>query len=297
MDQILLKGDLPELSLSTRVEKEDLMCPSNGLNNSKLKKASAGTSDVLSGKTFYAGDKNLKTGSFNLGAANAGTSDVLSGKTFYAGDKSLKTGTFNLGSANANPWEVLEGKTFYSNNNKSLQYGTVKNAKNASSIRLDSQNDIPLFYGINSGFHQNTDGGYRFCIWTNMNNGRVYVDGSNTWICVSTDYLEDKSGWQYVIAPGGSVTIPKGYHDGTHSVYSKRAMLAAWKISWGPDVNRTEDVNVGKNIEWMPTGDIFRLDYMGTYLKVNRYSGTVFNYTVLGSSMTGSVLVPYLYYE
>lgn len=191
MDQILLKGDLPELSLSARAEKENLMYPANGLNNSKLKKASAGTSDVLSGKTFYSGDKNLKTG------------------------------TFNLGSANANPWEVLQGKSFYSNNNKSLQYGTVMDSRTATSVRLDSQNDIPLFYGIDSGFHQNTDGGHRFCIWTNMGGNRVYVDGTNTWICVSTDYLADNSGWQYVIAPGGSVTIPKGYHDGTHSVYAE----------------------------------------------------------------------------
>lgn len=35
---------------------------SNGLSNSKLALANAGTGDVRSGKTFYAGDKNLKTG-------------------------------------------------------------------------------------------------------------------------------------------------------------------------------------------------------------------------------------------
>lgn len=69
------------------------MSPSNGLNNSKLQLATAGTGDVLSGKTFYAGDKNLKTGTFNLGAANATPGDVRNGKTFYAGDNTLKTGT------------------------------------------------------------------------------------------------------------------------------------------------------------------------------------------------------------
>lgn len=39
-----------------------LMTASGGLSNSKLALANAGTEDVLSGKTYYAGDKNLKTG-------------------------------------------------------------------------------------------------------------------------------------------------------------------------------------------------------------------------------------------
>lgn len=74
---------------------ENLLQPSYGLNNSKLSKATAGTGDVLSGKTFY------------------------------AGDKTLKTGTFNLGNANATPDKVLDGASFYSNNNSSLQWGTI----------------------------------------------------------------------------------------------------------------------------------------------------------------------------
>lgn len=264
MDQILLKGDLPELSLSTRVEKEDLMCPSNGLNNSKLKKASAGTSDVLSGKTFYAGDKNLKTGSFNLGAANA------------------------------NPWEVLEGKTFYSNNNKSLQYGTVKNAKNASSIRLDSQNDIPLFYGINSGFHQNTDGGYRFCIWTNMNSGRVYVDGSNTWICVSTDYLEDKSGWQYVIPPGGSVTIPKGYHDRTHSVYAESTQqhVGVETFSATGDYDGTKSFAAKGQVICAGAS---RFD--GAYIQITWSGSTIYAAPTANNGSHGIFQITYAYYK
>lgn len=77
---------------------ENLLQSASGLSNSKLSKATAGTGDVVSGKTFYAGDKNLKTGTFNLSAATATAADVLSGKTFYAGNNTLKTGTLNLGS-------------------------------------------------------------------------------------------------------------------------------------------------------------------------------------------------------
>lgn len=43
---------------------ENLLQPSYGLSNSKLELANATIEDVMSGKTFYAGDKTLKTGSF-----------------------------------------------------------------------------------------------------------------------------------------------------------------------------------------------------------------------------------------
>lgn len=43
---------------------ENLMDPITGLSESKLQLATAIESDVVSGKTFYAGDKALKTGSY-----------------------------------------------------------------------------------------------------------------------------------------------------------------------------------------------------------------------------------------
>lgn len=41
-----------------------------GLSNSKLKVATAAESDVVSGKTFYAGDKTIKTGTLKGYATN-----------------------------------------------------------------------------------------------------------------------------------------------------------------------------------------------------------------------------------
>lgn len=161
MDQILCKSDLPKLSKSSKIDAHELMPPSNGLTASKLEQANATSSNVISGKTFYAGDKNLKTGS-------------------------------------------------------------VKNARDLTDIRLDSGNDIPLFYGIDGGFHQNTDGGFRYCIWSNLNGKRAFIDGTNTWICFSIDdnKLPSNIGWQYKINPGESIIVPKGYHDGEHRVYA-----------------------------------------------------------------------------
>ena len=172
---------------------DKLLGPEYGLSNSKLEECTANPSDVMNGKTFYSGDKSKKTGTFSF-TGNATPDNVLSGKTFYAGDKNLKS-------------------------------GSVKNARDLTSVRLDSGNDIPLFYGIDGGFHYNTDGGFRYCIWSNLGGQRVFVDGTNTWICFSIDdyKLPSNIGWNTTINPGGSVIIPKGYHDGTGVVRANPA--------------------------------------------------------------------------
>lgn len=64
-----------------------------GLGRSKLAKATAQADEVFHGKTYYAGDKTLKTGTLSIDTATATASYVSSGKTFYAGDKTRKTGT------------------------------------------------------------------------------------------------------------------------------------------------------------------------------------------------------------
>lgn len=64
-----------------------------GLSGGKLAQASATPADVLSGKTFFAGGKDIKTGTFDLSLANATVSQVLNGYKFYAGNSTLKIGT------------------------------------------------------------------------------------------------------------------------------------------------------------------------------------------------------------
>lgn len=62
-----------------------------GLLDSDLAKATATASDVMNGKTFYAGNSTLKTGTFSFkGTATA--ADVANGKTFYGTNSTLLTG-------------------------------------------------------------------------------------------------------------------------------------------------------------------------------------------------------------
>lgn len=70
---------------------------SGGLGDDQLALATATTDQVFLGQTFYAGNDELKTGTFDLAAANATAAQVLSGYKFYAGDSTLKTGTLTGG--------------------------------------------------------------------------------------------------------------------------------------------------------------------------------------------------------
>ena len=77
-----------------------------GLSTSDLTTATAEEVDVVKGKTFFAGEKTIKTGTLDIESATASEAYVLSGKTFYAGDKTIKTGTMpdNIGSSKAVAW-------------------------------------------------------------------------------------------------------------------------------------------------------------------------------------------------
>lgn len=110
----------------------------------------------------FNGGGGLSSG--KLAQATAAESDVLSGKKFYAGNKNLKTGTLAL-SGNANAAQVLSGYTFYKDNAKSKLTGTMPNRG-----------------------------------------------------AVST-----------TVAPGGSYTIPAGYHNGSGKVYGD----TSWQFVWG----------------------------------------------------------------
>ena len=68
---------------------------SSGLTSSRLEEANAIEEDVKSGKTFYAGDKELKTGTLSL-SGNADVSDVRSGRTFYSNSFTKRTGTMSI---------------------------------------------------------------------------------------------------------------------------------------------------------------------------------------------------------
>ncbi len=84
---------------------ENLMDPITGLSDSKLSQATASASDVLSGKTFYAGDKEIKTGSMAKGSLKVVD---LGGINCWGGG-----GSINVKSKLPSIYSSLTAKNFY----------------------------------------------------------------------------------------------------------------------------------------------------------------------------------------
>lgn len=104
-----------------------------GLGNSKLKQATAEPSDVISGETFYAGDKGLKTGTIvdHTGTTNA-NSVRSSGGSFYA---AIPYGAYRQNSGNGYPeikfthtLSVKDQLTSSDDTNTTSKTFTLKNA-------------------------------------------------------------------------------------------------------------------------------------------------------------------------
>ncbi len=105
---------------------DNLLEPITGLSITKLEKATATSSDVISGKTFYAGDKNLKTGTMvNRGAW--GTTVVAGGSVtipagYHNGDgvvtssdsaRNINILVNSTGRIANGPWDLHYSNTFY----------------------------------------------------------------------------------------------------------------------------------------------------------------------------------------
>lgn len=122
---------------------ENLLTPSYGLTNGKLELANATAAQVMFGRTFYAGNKELKTGTLSL-TGNASTGDVKSGKTFYSNSFTRQSGTLSL-SGNATTSDVASGKTFYSNS-FTRQTGTLSKGEKFIAFYIDGVQSMDQSY-------------------------------------------------------------------------------------------------------------------------------------------------------
>lgn len=240
-----------------------------GLSSGKLAQATAAESDVLSGKKFYAGNKNLKTGTLAL-SGSAGTGDVLRGATFYKDDpKSKLTGTLAL-SGNANAAQVLSGYTFYKDNAKSKLTGTMANRGAASATIAPGGS-----YTIAEGYH---NGGGRItaskdytgrCIYASAHVGPgttggddrqdleqvLYADG--TWVTSA-------SAWGCRFVKAGRVRIRGNYYkcDGNRIRYISigSTSLLSLGVNTRGDYSFDQTVSVSNGTTLSVTGDTFRLN-------------------------------------
>ena len=153
IDKVIEVQDLPVL-LAEKSEHKMMLSQSPGLSSGKLKNATATSSDVISGKTFYAGDKNLKT-------------------------------------------------------------GTLEDRPNDVQCPVVTQYDPNtgfVYLALPAGAYRRTDG--RMSPHPNIKRRLMEIVGEAGF---------DKGAWGTTINPGGSVTIPKGFHNGSGVVRANPA--------------------------------------------------------------------------
>lgn len=128
----------------------------------------------------------------DLALADAGTGDVLSGKKFYAGNKNLKTGTM----VNNGRWPDAEKLTL--EGSKIWMY--KKSGYTEGGLGIDASNLGNASPGhVLSGVSASSSNGLKF-------------GGTMT----------NRGAWSNSVDPGGSVTIPAGYHNGNGKVTGNR---------------------------------------------------------------------------
>lgn len=127
-----------------------------GLSSGKLAQATAAESDVLSGKKFYAGNKNLKTGTMRNNGRwpDADRLTMESGKLWmYKADGYTEGGLGAAGSllGDASASDLMQGKTASSANGLKFSGGIVNRGAVSASVDPGSTYTIPAGYHNGSG--------------------------------------------------------------------------------------------------------------------------------------------------
>ena len=219
-------------------------------------------------------NSKIEAAKTNFASANATASQVLEGKTFYAQNKTLKTGTMPsritvgkngvVGISSVHPnVPVSRGSNCQLNVNTSgeewLSIGVPEGYYNGVSSSYvgvpTSHAKSALGWPIERGPYQyaggigtGTDENGRYYALNKIPEG-LYSKHENEWepeIRISEEtYLDyvpggNRGAWTGIVNPGSSITIPKGYHNGSGSVTANTVnpnmKLVNRTVSWGSGV-------------------------------------------------------------
>ena len=193
---------------------ENLLTLSQGLSASKLELANATAAQVMSGKTFYAGNKELKTGTLSL-TGNATIYNVLYGNTFYSNSFTKQTGAMkNNGSWNStiNPGSSVTIPAGYHNGGGKVTANSAKSGMVLGIYMDQCPNNGNFDWNKSYNTEYMSDGrtfkkSCRVLVSYIIGNG-VYINGAK--ISVGNNVIFDKQIVATFYSGGTYVTVSNG---------------------------------------------------------------------------------------
>lgn len=170
----------------------------------------------------------MSAGGAVLDTTTAGAGDIKSGKTAYNGDGELVTGTYALPSTTAGAGDILKDKTAVDSSGTLLTGTMVNNGRWPDAEKLTLEGSKIWMYK-KSGY---TEGGLGISASNlgNASSGHVLsgVSASSSNGLKFGGTMTNRGAWSNSVNPGGSVTIPAGYHNGSGKVTGNRSYTTVY---------------------------------------------------------------------
>lgn len=199
----------------------------------------------------------MSAGGAVLDTTTAGAGDIKSGKTAYNGDGELVTGTYALPSTTAGAGDILKDKTAVDSSGTLLTGTMVNNGRWPDAEKLTLEGSKIWMYK-KSGY---TEGGLGISASNlgNASSGHVLsgVSASSSNGLKFGGTMTNRGAWNSSVNPGGSVTIPAGYHNGNGQVSGNRKYNAVY---------------IGQNSDGSSITYDVKSNFPSIYSKISRYN-------------------------
>ena len=185
---------------------DKLLSPEYGLSNSKLEECNTSPSDVRSGKTFYSGDKNKKTGNLVDHGHITDIVSVVRATDQDLGDRAfirIQPGVYTINASSGYPEVSIPFYDLFSQ--LGVDRGQYQYAGGIGS-GTDENGRYYAFNRIPEGYYRKNGADWAPEIRISEERYLGFVLGGN------------RGAWGTTINPGGSVTIPQGWHNGSGKV-------------------------------------------------------------------------------
>ena len=196
-----------------------LLSPEYGLSNSKLEECNASSSDVRSGKTFYSGDKNKKTGNLvdhghitDVVSVTRATDQSLGDRAFIR----IQPGIYTTPAGSGYPEVSIPFYDLIS------QLGADRGQYQYAGGIGAGTDENGVYYALNAlpeGYYRSNGADWAPEVRISEERYIGFVPGGN------------RGAWGTTINPGGSVTIPQGYHNGKGVVWANNP-ASGWRMRY-----------------------------------------------------------------